>query len=244
MNDAPEKSVQLTDPAAFAQDFLKLTISQGFQSLSKKDIELLIFFLLERDGAIPHAASNYEVSALLRLPISRVKALRRDSYPRWRPLLNETRPQAIERICKVLFTMENLRSGATHATGKNREDGFIAVRVEHPADLVEFEQTIIEVGGIPVYERNRDVLLVRFETIVAISEKFNFINKKPSDFRADIKKLIGKEETLEKLLTKPFNELSWEDARLFINQAGSKVFVKSFTPDSVYALFKMVMPFL
>ena len=44
--------IELKDPAAFGTEFLRLTLLQGFQSLTKRDLELLIFILLERDGAI------------------------------------------------------------------------------------------------------------------------------------------------------------------------------------------------
>ena len=44
--------IALKDPAGFANEFLRLTLLQGFQSLTKRDLELLIFVLLERDGAI------------------------------------------------------------------------------------------------------------------------------------------------------------------------------------------------
>jgi len=241
MNDAPEKSAQLKDPAAFAQDFLKLTLTQGFQSLSKKDIELLIFFLMERDGAIPHSASNYEVSTQLRLPINRVKALRRDSYQRWRPLLTETRHQTIQRICKILFTTENMKSGAIYATERRREDGFIAVRIEHPADLIEFEQAIIDVGDIPIYERNREVLIIQFETIFKIAKEFDFIKNTPAELRDEIKKIVGKDKNLEQYLTKPMEEFTWVDLREFVNKAGSRFVANSL---NVRSFIKIALPFL
>ena len=44
--------LSLKDPAGFGNEFLRLTLLQGFQSLTKRDLELLIFVLLERDGAL------------------------------------------------------------------------------------------------------------------------------------------------------------------------------------------------
>lgn len=48
--------IELKDAAAFGSEFLRLTLLQGFQSLTKRDLELLIFVLLERDGAISATA--------------------------------------------------------------------------------------------------------------------------------------------------------------------------------------------
>ena len=42
--------LSLKDPAGFGNEFLRLTLLQGFQSLTKRDLELLMFVLLERDG--------------------------------------------------------------------------------------------------------------------------------------------------------------------------------------------------
>ena len=69
--------IALKDPAGFANEFLRLTLLQGFQSLTKRDLELLIFVLLERDGAIQRADSNFSVASHLRVTPAKVKALRR-----------------------------------------------------------------------------------------------------------------------------------------------------------------------
>ena len=47
--------LSLKDPAGFGNEFLRLTLLQGFQSLTKRDLELLIFVLLERDLGVLRA---------------------------------------------------------------------------------------------------------------------------------------------------------------------------------------------
>lgn len=50
--------ISLNDPNGFAENLLVRYLEQGFQSLSKRDTDLLIFLLLERDGAYIAAASD------------------------------------------------------------------------------------------------------------------------------------------------------------------------------------------
>ena len=71
-------AIELKDPAGFGNEFLRLTLLQGFQSLTKRDLELLIFVLLERDGAVDRGASNATVALQLRVTPAKVKGLRRD----------------------------------------------------------------------------------------------------------------------------------------------------------------------
>jgi len=59
--------IELKDPARFAEAFLRLSLMQGFGSLNKRDLELLTFVLLERDGAISRGSSNAAVALQLRI---------------------------------------------------------------------------------------------------------------------------------------------------------------------------------
>lgn len=189
--------VKLKDPAQFGQKLLSLYLEQGFQSLPKRDLELLIFLLLEIDGAIDRRESNYVVARKLRVTPTRVKALRRDAYARWRPLIGESREDALQRILGSVLTVENIEAGAKHASEKSRKEGFIAVRIEHSDDRGEFEQVIMDVGAIPIYERNRDVLVVRFDTLIAISEKLGLLGQDSRRARSELKELAPAAEELE-----------------------------------------------
>ena len=77
--------LMLHDPAAFGQRLLDQLVLQGFQTLAKRDIELLVVYLLEQDGALSKTITNFEVASILRLPLAKVKRLRREGYARWRP---------------------------------------------------------------------------------------------------------------------------------------------------------------
>ncbi len=92
-------AIELKDPAGFGNEFLRLTLLQGFQSLTKRDLELLIFVLLERDGAIDRGDSNASVALQLRVTPAKVKGLRRDGYARWCPRTPTPRCSASPRPC-------------------------------------------------------------------------------------------------------------------------------------------------
>ena len=136
--------LSLKDPAGFGNEFLRLTLLQGFQSLTKRDLELLIFVLLERDGAIGRDESNFTVAGKLRVTPAKVKALRRDGYARWRALVPEERDAALQRIVATVLTEANLKAGAKHVSERSRKDGFLAIRIEHPDDHQQFEQAILD----------------------------------------------------------------------------------------------------
>jgi hypothetical protein len=235
--------VKLKDPAQFGQKLLSLYLEQGFQSLPKRDLELLIFFLLEIDGAIDRKDNNYIVARKLRVTPTRVKALRRDAYARWRPLIDESRKDALQRILESVLTVENIEAGTKHASEKSRKEGFIAVRIEHPDDQGEFEQAIMDVGAIPIYERNRDVLVVRFDTLIAISEKLGLLGQDSRRVRSELKELAPAAEELEDFLKKPIQKLTWAEARSVLNSVGAKA-IAGLVDTKVTDVLKIVFPFL
>lgn len=235
--------IELNDPARFSQILLSCYLENGFQSLTKKDVDLLIFLLLELDGVIDRSHSNYDLAKRLRLTPSRVKVLRREAYARWRPLVSENKEDALSRILKTVLTEENIDAGAKHASEKKRNEGFLALRIEHPDDRTEFEQAILEVGAIPVYERNRDVLDVHFETLIKISESVGFISQEPDKLRSKLKQLAPTAEELQAFLKKPVKDLTWREARAVLNSVGAKA-VGGIVDTKVTDLLKIIFPFL
>ena len=236
-------AIELKDPAGFGNEFLRLTLLQGFQSLTKRDLELLIFVLLERDGAVDRGASNATVALQLRVTPAKVKGLRRDGYARWRALVPEDADAALQRIAATVLTEANLRSGAKHVSERSRKDGFLAVRIEHPDDAQRFEQAILEVGALPVYERNREVVAVRFDTLLKIAERWGFLQPDPQATVAALKKLAPTSEEVADLLKKDVTKLRWQDARNALNSLGAKA-VTSTAEGGLKGLLKIVFPFI
>ena len=237
------QAIELKDPAGFAEEFLRLTLLQGFQSLTKRDLELLIFVLLERDGAIARSESNHAVASRLRVTPAKVKALRRDGYARWRALVPEESDAALQRIVATVLTETNLRSGAKHVSERSKKEGFLAIRIEHPDDQQQFEQAILDVGALPVYERNREVVAVRFDTLLAIAERWGYLQPDPVAVAEALKALTPTSEEVADLLKKDVTKLRWQDARNALNSLGAKA-VASTAEGGLKGLLKIVFPFI
>ena len=236
-------AIELNDPAGFGNEFLRLTLLQGFQSLTKRDLELLIFVLLERDGAIDRGDSNAAVALQLRVTPAKVKGLRRDGYARWRALVPEDADAALQRIAATVLTEANLRSGAKHVSERSRKEGFLAIRIEHPDDAQRFEQAIVEVGALPVYERNREVVAVRFDTLLKIAERWGYLPPDPQAAVAALKKLAPASEEVADLLKKDVTQLRWDDVRRALNSLGAKA-VSSTVEGGLKGLLKLAFPFI
>lgn len=236
-------SIELKDPASFGNEFLRLTLMQGFQSLTKRDLELLIFVLIERDGAINRSDSNAAVALQLRVTPAKVKGLRRDGYARWRALVPEEGEAAMQRIVAAVLTEANLRSGAKHVSERSRKEGFLAIRIEHPDDAQRFEQAILDVGAIPVYERNREVVAVRFDTLLNIAERWNYLQPDPQAALEALKKLAPASEEVADLLKKDVTQLRWVDLRRALNSLGAKA-ISSTAEGGLKGLLKLIFPFI
>ncbi|WAT14398.1 hypothetical protein [Xanthomonas fragariae] len=235
--------IELNDAAAFGSEFLRLTLLQGFQSLTKRDLELLIFVLLERDGAVSHDSSNALVALQLRVTLAKVKALRRDGYARWRPLVPEEGDAAMQRIVATVLTEDNLRAGAKHASEHNRKQGYLAVRIEHPDDAQQFQQAILDVGALPVYERNREVVAVRFDTLLQIAERWGYLQQDVQATVRELQKLTPTAEEVADLLKKDIAHLHWDDVRRTLNSLGAKA-VASTAEGGLEGLLRIVFPFI
>ncbi len=237
------QDIELHDPAGFASEFLRLTLLQGFQSLTKRDLELLIFVLLERDGAIARGDSNAAVALKLRVTPAKVKGLRRDGYARWRALVPEDADAALQRIVATVLTEANLRSGAKHVSERSRKEGFLAIRIEHPDDAQRFEQAVLEVGALPVYERNREVVAVRFDTLLKIAERWGYLQPEPERIARELNKLAPTAEEVADLLKKDLKQLRWDDVRRALNSLGAKA-IASTTEGGLKGLLKLAFPFI
>ncbi len=236
--------IKLVFPAQFGEQILKLFLEQGWQSLSKRDLELLIFLSLEMDGAIDRFSSNHAVARSLRITPSKVAALRRDAYARWRTLSNETTADIIKRVLRYSLTEERLNNAAKFATERRKEDGFLALLIEHPDYRSEFEQAVKDTGAIPIYERNREVIVIDYKTLLTLAENMDLLEKDPAKIQSRLKRVFsGTKTDLNGFLKKDVKELTWDDARSALNSAGSQVMSAAITGGMV-TLLRAILPFL
>ncbi|MDP1927579.1 MAG: hypothetical protein Q8K62_03610 [Thiobacillus sp.] len=213
----------MNNPAGFGQRILDQYITEGWGSLSKRDLELLVFILLEKDGALPRSDSNYDVGRSLRVTESKVASLRRDAYARWRPLSTEQSTDVLKRVFKEALEQKRLEQTIKFATDRRMDEGFIPLLIEHPDDRAEVEHAIKEAGAIPVHERNREVLLVHHETLLKMAEDLGILEADPKKIQRKLKKILGNQDTLKDFLTTPLEELTVDGARAALNDAGSIV---------------------
>jgi len=178
---------QVNSAGELLEELLRAFFENGWGSLSKRDLELLLFLLLEKDGALERNASNYDLARRLRLTEGRVALLRRDAYARWRFLLPETTATILRRILRASLAANQLETTMKFATARRMKDGFIPLLVEHPDDRAELERAIKEAQGIPIYERNREVVLIHHETLFAIAEKHQLLPQNLQEIQGNLK---------------------------------------------------------
>lgn len=236
--------MKLNHPAAFSQTLLDYFLEQGWQSLSKRDLELLIYILLEQDGAIGRFDSNHAVAKQLRLTPSKVAALRRDSYARWRPLLQLDSREMIRRVLKETLTEKKLAAAGLYASERQKSEGFLALQIEHPDYRAEMEEAIKNLDGIPVYERNPQVILIHYKTLFELARQYDLLDDFPNIQKA-LRRLRGsKVKDLEDFLRKDAKDLTWEDVRAALNSTAAKIVAGELTSLALPALLRTAMAFL
>lgn len=233
--------MKLINPSAFANDFVAHAVEPGFGSLSKRDLELLIYYLLERDGAVQRSAKTYDVGTMLNVPIAKAKSYRRDAYARWRRPFGEQTKLEMKSVLKAVLSEEALETAEKHAGRLVKQDGFIPVWIEHPIDRVDFEQAILDAGGIPRRDHHPDVLFVRFDVLTRIATTYFSANSVASSIKS-LKKIAPAVEEVRALLTKDIKEITFSDVRSTINDLGIKVtngLIDAKVGDLYKALFAM-----
>lgn len=226
----PMNPGQLSDPASFSEVLLKEFLVNGWGSLSKRDLDLLIFILLEKDGALDRSASNYDLARELRLTESRVALLRKDAYARWR-LLNPEEPQAVlQRIFQTALAEKKLEHVMKFSTERRMSEGFIPLLIEHPDDRAEMERAIKVAGGIPIHERNREVILISHTLLLDIADHHSLLQNDPKHIRDQLKQIakeveaiLASDTTLKEFLQLPLEKITPAAIRAAFNDAGATV---------------------
>ncbi len=193
----------------------------GFGSLSKRDLELLVFYLLERDGFLPRDATNHDLARRLSVTPSRARVFRRDADARWGRLdAGADGPGArVPALLKRLLAPGALDAARRHTPAADRSDGFVGLFVRHPADRDLLEQQVVDADGVPRAGRSPDVLLVRFEVLVAVAER-NLARAEAGEVRRQLRTLAPAADEVAALLKKNVSDVRWEDVRATLNFVG------------------------
>jgi hypothetical protein len=237
-------SIELSNPRRFADDFIGVYLSQGFQSLGKRDVDLLVFLLLERDGALKRSDSNFDIGRELRLTPAKVRTLRREAYARWRPLLEKTTSkEQLKSVLADALTESKIEAGARYASAHNKASGYLAIRLEHPDDREVLERALLDRGEIPAYERNPEVLVIAFGSLLDLAQTNRFVTD-PQKVYSALKRLAPTSDKLQDILTADIKDLNWRDVREAFNLVGAQLITKSIDDINVTKLLKLAFPFL
>mgnify|MGYP005842390213 CR=1 FL=1 len=88
MNISIPKGSLTIDPERFSDMFLRTALKNGFDSMKKRDLDVLLFHCLVEHGNLKRRSNN-ELSLLLQIPESRVASLKREERLRFGNVNNE-----------------------------------------------------------------------------------------------------------------------------------------------------------
>lgn len=142
----------------FGNDFVERYLSHGFGSMTKSEIDILVFHLIS-DAEEIKDESNYKVANILQITESKVKSLRLNSSLKYKPanhraVLGNIVTRIIDEMQKPEF-----------------ESGQVTITLENPVDQREFEHAVKLAHRNIEYGINRELLKVKpialFEIVMA-----------------------------------------------------------------------------
>lgn len=219
--------------AALGRSFLRAYLQGGFQSLSKRDLDLLVFVELERAGLVPVRASNYDVARRLRVTPQRAATLRRDAHARWR-----TEGWTRDNLRATVFALldpDRIEAALRSLREDERKARLLPLHVEHPAERAALEEAIKRAGWVPRYQRNREVLLVPAEALVSLAIELDLGDPPPQLFKR-LKRELAQDVELSAILTGDVRRLSATDIRAALNKVGAAVVGKLLEEGALGAL--------
>jgi hypothetical protein len=152
-------SLSVSDKSGFCDKFLQAYISPCFGSLSKKEIDLLVFRLLIKTGAIDLSNDQQSISRQLSIPISKVKSMIYDIHLR-------------DENCDAVWFRQEALKALQHtrfcSIGRKIE---IQLCIENPLLRKELEATIKELNGFADYSFNSEILRIDFDVYALLLKR-------------------------------------------------------------------------
>lgn len=184
---------KIEDP--FSKDFLIKYFESGFGSLSKNDIDLLVYHLLEKHTQIFNDKSEYDISTLLMITERKLKNIQIDSYLKYQ---DKNLDENLRKIIKKIKSREIV---------PEFDGDKIRFLIESPVLKRDFEYAIKSMGYIIDYSFNKDIINFR------LSSFFSVINNISPDQINEIKGSIIEHFKLKKIadkeLGKELENKSW-----------------------------------
>lgn len=132
----------------FGKTFLEKYLANGFGTLPKREIDVLVFHLISEAAEIK-GKSNYEVANKLKVTESKIKSLKleaslKHNQPKHKDIIKEIVTQLTNEIKKLEFA-----------------DGYVTLSLEDPVYKREFEYAIKNVGYYVEYGFNNEILKIK-----------------------------------------------------------------------------------
>lgn len=173
-----------------AQIFVEKYLAQGFGSLPKSEIDLLVFYLITQTVEYKNK-SNYELATLLKIPESRIKTLRLNSALKYQVINSKA---VLGRIVTRLVHSEQF---ATFESGK------IEVSLEDPIEKRELEHFLKKQGHHAEYTLNSELL--RILPIRLFELIFDNIDNADQEFNALVQAHIAEKAKVDELIDGALN---------------------------------------
>lgn len=193
------------------QLFLDIYLKNGFQSLSKKDIDLLIFYFMEQANLIKEE-NSYEKAKYLKITPKKLANLQLESYMRWG---EENREQVLKNFFHKAFAKESLDRILSEQDDLLQKRK-ISLTIENSVEKLQLERTLKEIASNIEYTLNKEVIVVNIKTLFEILYFAEIDKEKIQDILKDIEKI-----DIKQLLTrKDFRSITFEEYRKNLNKIG------------------------
>lgn len=212
-----QELISKLDKNNFVEKFLENYLAPSFGAMTKSEIDILVFHLLEDSF---NKLSNYEISNLLKISETKVKNLRVNSYLRY----NQNEKQILKNIIKRLSD-----SISTKVDIKNNEVRFT---LENPVEKRVMIAKIKELGENIDFSFNNEILkldlLTFFTFLNNISGENIFLNILKDDKNKNLKlqEFLDKNETFKEKIIGILNFVKENDTALAFVSETLKILLK------------------
>lgn len=170
--DEIEKSGKFQDD--FSIEFLRKYLESGFGSLSKHDIDLLVYHLITQKTELLKNKTIYEQSNLLRVTEFKIKNIQLEAYLKYNSKNSITNLNAV---------IDKIESGAIKP---EIENGRIRFLLDSPILKREIENCIKLLGHVVDYSFNKDVVSIKIVPFISAIKSIQ--KEKGDELEAEITK--------------------------------------------------------
>lgn len=187
----------------FSCEFIKRYLEYGFGSMSKSEIDALVFYLISESKEIKNK-TNYYIANKLKIPESKVKYLKLNSALKY----NQASHKAV---------LANIVSRITNEIQKPEFlDGQVTITIEDPVEQRELEHAIKSIGKTIEYGLNKELFKISpislFELVISNLEnpekEFKKIIQSQISDKNKLKTIINKTLTFRQKLNKVGEEIN------------------------------------